>query len=379
MNRNTPLRKISINLFGLRCRIPNPFYKLQFRKYQSIQKNIQDRFDILPLQKSHKTIVFLLPGKEVVSGGILSIFSICRYTKLIQKKYLVICVTEPGMYTYSKVSWFNSNEKILRWDQFIRNINDKSELVIHIPEYMSGAFYSKLSELDKKKLIKVDDLKINILNQNPMLLPPADKVGDLFLLTNDVTQTLAFKTKKIDELANKYYTPVITIYSYLDITKWMAKTSKKKLILLSPDKNENRSSIVKSLKSGLPDFKILTISGMSFEEYMKYVSEAFAVITFGEGYDGYFLQAAAIGTLSFSVYNETFFPNDSFLDLKNVYSSYHQMESSIVNDIILYFNNNDKYRDAVNELRRLDEVHSEASFVSRLKKFYNNDFECYPQ
>lgn len=55
------------------------------------------------------------------------------------------------------------------------------------------------------------------------------------------------------------------------------------------------------------------------------------------------------------------------------------MESSIVNDIILYFNNNDKYRDAVNELRRLDEVHSEASFVSRLKKFYNNDFECYPQ
>lgn len=112
---------------------------------------------------------------------------------------------------------------------------------------------------------------------------------------------------------------------------------------------------------------------------MNKVCKAFAVISFGEGYDGYLLQASIVRTLSFAVYNETFFPNAEFLKLKNIYTSYPEMVGNIARDLRRYAGNAKEYYQTISELRCLDEVHSKQQVIECLQRFYKKDYECLPE
>ena len=53
--------------------------------------------------------------------------------------------------------------------------------------------------------------------------------------------------------------------------------------------------------------------------YMDYIAKAMFVISFGEGFDGYFIQPCLVGSVGIAVYNERFFPDSSWKELDNVY------------------------------------------------------------
>ena len=76
------------------------------------------------------------------------------------------------------------------------NLQNTECLIAHIPEYMSATFYDKLPESSRSILKRIPGLTINILNQNPQIMPPPDAVQKLFDLSLKVTQTLAFREKK---------------------------------------------------------------------------------------------------------------------------------------------------------------------------------------
>ena len=98
------------------------------------------------------------------------------------------------------------------------------------------------------------------------------------------------------------------------------------------------------------------------------------VISFGEGYDGYFIEPLLSGTLSFTARNPVFFPNE-FRELPNVYKNYEEMHERITDDIRSLVANERQYLDYVanakNEVRRFtnDEVAWENlfEFIKRFK------------
>lgn len=381
MNTAAPQKNICLNVFGLKIKLKNPWYRVQLAQYLKAQIACQNCYDLSEIRQAQKVVLFVLPAEEVVSGGILSIFSLCRYTRDILPNHAVVLVTEAGNKTYACISWFHTDEKIYRWEQMMDNLQNTERLILHIPEYMSAAFYDKLSESNRNILKRIPDLTINILNQNPQIMPPSDAVQNLFDLSPKVTQTLAFRDKNIQELANRYQMPITTVYSYLELSKWkpVPFNQKKKIILLSPDTNIYRKQVVNTLKKEMPDFKLISINKMSFEQYMSLVCQAFAVISFGEGYDGYLLQPIIVKTLSFAVYNETFFPNTDFLQLTNIYASYPEMIQNIAWDIRRQSNDPAEYYKAIRALKNLDTEHSEQRLITLLTQFYAQNYECNPE
>lgn len=381
MNTVVPQREFYLNVLSLKIKLKNLLFRRQFERYLKEQKALQDSYDLSEIRKAQKIVLFVLPSEEVVSGGILSIFSLCHYTRKILPDHLVLLVTEAGNKTYAGSSWFCSDEKIYRWEQVIDSMQNAESVIVHVPEYMSGEFYGKLPESSRKVLKELSHLIINVLNQNSQMLPPVEKTQKLFELSPTVTQTLAFSSKNIQKLANQYQMPITTIFSYLDLSKWkpILFSQKEKLILLSPDKNVYRKNVVKVLKKGLPDFELVTIKNVCFEQYMSLVCRAFAVISFGEGFDGYFLQPSFVKTMSFAVYNETFFPNNDFLALPNIYVSYAEMSQNIVRDIQSLVYDQTGYYETIRTLRSMDTEHSEQRLIELLTRFYRQDYECTPK
>lgn len=357
------------------CEIRDFFYFL------SRKTKLCNYFPIAEVQDAKKLVLFILPKREIIGGGVLSIFSIAKYTKRLLPDYRVFFVTEKGKAQYDKITWFDNDEKIFKWERVIRSLSGVDRLLIHIPEFMTRNFYDRLSKRDVKILRKVPHLQINILNQNSKLLSSVDDVKKLFRLTDFVTQTVAFERDVQQSFANKYNMPITFISSFLDLSKYKVVPfeEKEKLIVLSPDVCPVRDSLIDSLKKELSDYRIEVVNNMSFENYMDLISRAFAVITLGEGFDGYLLQPSIVKTLSFAVYNSDFFPDSEFLNLMNIYKSYDDLMQNIIGDITELSLDKEKYYTVINELRRLDNCHSEEIHVSLLNDFYNQKYNFIPQ
>ena len=95
-------------------------------------------------------------------------------------------------------------------------------------------------------------------------------------------------------------------------------------------------------------------------------------LTFGEGYDAYFVDASLLGGIGFSVYNERFFPSAKYKDVETVYESYEKILENLADDVKKYIENEDLY----NELsEKMDNLNHEFSFkpdktIKGLEDFY---------
>ncbi len=368
-----------IYFLGIKIRISSLMRFLKSFK----EKSIQNKFlGLKKLEQAKNLVVFLIPGEEGVSGGILSIYSLCSYTRKCYPKALSLIATFPARATFSHNDCFQNDEDVYRWSQLVKKAKNVENLIIHIPEYLSGKFYRSLSFFDIRFLKSIKDLQINILNQNMEIMPSLEKVSDLFKLTQNVTQTLAFVKNLTQDLADRYQMPVHLFSTWLDYSKYAptAFDKKEKIIVLSPDQNEHRSKIVRTLETQLPNFSLVTVKHMKFEEYMALISKAFAVITFGEGFDGYFSQPSFLGTLSFSVFNETFFPDKSWLSLKNVFGSYQEMNKNISDFILRTQENQSEYYQCVDDVRcGVERYYSEQLYEDNLKRFYLKQYDVLPR
>ena len=127
----------------------------------------QNTYDVKKIRRARIINLFVLPNTPVVSGGIQSIFSVCKYSRQVYPEAVSLITTGPWKkYSYSELTWFQNTEKIYRWEQIIKNIKVAEKLIIHLPEYLSGIFCNKLSVKEIQKLKQIKDLQINILNQN---------------------------------------------------------------------------------------------------------------------------------------------------------------------------------------------------------------------
>lgn len=350
------------------------------RKNMELTKNSikeQNLYDLTELQATKELIVCFIPNIKMITGGIQSIYSICKYSREICSQAQCLIATVPGKYTYSYNPYFKNEEKIYRFEQIIKNAKNVEKLTLHIPEYYADKFYKALKKDEIKFLKGIKDLHINILNQNIELMPEPQKLKGLYKLTDNVTQTIGHHRYATQEVCDKWQMPTHFLSVHIDLSGYKSYPfeEKEKIIVLSPDKAPYRQAVVEKLQKELPDFKLVTVQNMTFSEYMDLIARAYFTITFGEGFDGYFNQPHVVGGLGMAVFNPDFFPDKSWLELKNVYTTAEDMENNIVNDIKELSANKELYYSLINKIKeKLSTLYGEDLFKRNLEKFYKEVF-----
>lgn len=358
-------------------------YWLVFSCFARLQQN---SYPLHEIQQAKKIIVFLLPEHPVRSGGILSIFNLCLMTKKIVHDATVVLATLPSFTTYARLTWFDNDEKIYRFSQIFNDHLLATEVYIHIPEYLSDKFYSSLSDRNIKYLKTLPHLHINILNQNIKLMPERPQLEGLFYLTAQVTQTTAHASYTSQQLCDRWGMPLHHFSAILPnplvgrtLPSFEEKAARLQ-IFLSPDAHPAKELLQDAIKRGLPGCKITTVKDMTYSAYFSLISEAMFVMTFGEGFDAYFTQPSFVGTVSFSVFNEDFFPSRSWKDLENVFDSYDEAVTSIAQVMNTLLHNKLKYTSLVKKNRAmLDTIYSQDRVEFGIQRFYQHNYDFVPQ
>ena len=338
---------------------------------------IQNSYDLSNIKNTKKLIVFFIPPKNDINGGIMSIFSICKYSREICPDAQCVITTFPSKVTYERNTFFKNDEKIYRWEQIVNNAKNVKELIIHIPEYFSDKFSTALTNKDFKFLKQIENVQINILNQNIELMPEPEKIKGLYKITNNVTQTIAHDRYATQEVCDKWQIPTHFLSVHIDTSGYRsyAFEEKQKIIVLSPDEAPYKEAIVKKLKQELPDFKLITVENMPFDEYMDLIAKAYFTISFGEGFDGYFLLPPLVGSIGIAVYNENFFPNEHWQEIPVVYKNYENMLDKIIPDIKFYLLQKDDYKSLSQTiLLKINNLYNFDKYQENLKKFYKKNY-----
>lgn len=327
-----------------------------------------------------RLIVFFIPPIEAINGGILSIFSLCE----ISRKFIdihhseVVLSTYPGSKSYKKNKMFNNNENIYSFDEIVK-WGKPISLLIHVPEYASMDIFKNL-KIYNNYLEAIPDFRVNILNQNIQLMQSPVDTSRWLTLTLKVTQTTAHDKYSTQENSNLYNIPLHHFSTFIDKDQYVHTPidKKKDIIVLSPDKSPNKGSIVRKLKTELPNYKLVTVNDMTYDSYKQLVSDAKYVVSFGEGFDGYYVEGFLSGAITFAVYNDDFFPSKEFLNFSNVYPDYKTMNNNLAHDITNLKNSaHDKIVRDNTEV--INDLYSFDKYSKNVSNFYMSKYTFEPE
>lgn len=314
--------------------------------FQRKQKSLQNQYDLTNLQKAKKLSVFLIPGANVITGGIVSIFNMCKLSRELDSEMVSLVCTYPGNITYARNTCFENNEDIYRFKQILNHTPLVKELILHIPEYFVKDFYRKLTHKQISQLKSIDRVRINILNQNIGLMPRSEHTKDLYNITQDITHSVGFKKFATQEVCDRYKLPLYYVKSSVNLETGISQRfeEKQKKILYSPDHHPMKKRILNKIQSSLPDFKLEQIQGLTYGRFLEAIADSAFCITFGEGFDGFYIQPYYANSIGITVYNEKFFPSKEIKNLPFVYRTYSDLYHNIIDDISNTFSNSDEYK-----------------------------------
>ena len=274
------------------------------------------RNSILAIQSRHRTdllfsggnrfVVFLVPGLNTVNGGIISICSTAAETqKLLAANGVSVAVCtgygEPRLLRFTR---FKNDVNILAFADLLPRFPTGAQVLVHVPDLFVQKFVSDHPFVFRSR----HDLtwRFNILLQNIDLIPPKQAV--------DVLQQIGFTTATINhkasaEIAQRLGCPIHYLSWGLcpENFEHMEYSSKKKLVVISPDFNPAKFDIVRRISDALPDHKIIEIRNMTYEQYKSVIKYAKFTFTFGEGLDGYFVESIFSGGVAMAIFSERFF------------------------------------------------------------------------
>jgi hypothetical protein len=127
------------------------------------------------------------------------------------------------------------------------------------------------------------------------------------------------------------------------------------------------------LQERFPDLKIQVIQNLSYEEYKEVISRAKWALTFGEGLDGYFVEPIFSGSISFSVFNSSFFTYD-FKCLQTIYDDYRVLIDKMWTDINSLDNPDEYARYQSKQFALCAKYYKYDEYLTNLKAFYNGDY-----
>lgn len=321
-------------------------------------------------------VLILFPATSAITGGMISILNIANVSRQLVGNEG--CKVQVAYYPGQRASCFyrrcKNEEIILNFSDIADNFPNVEHLIIHIPEYVTEFIFKDLSEKESNYLKNIENLQINIMNQNICGMPDPSKLEYLKEFTENITQTTAHHRYTNQEICDRWAYPLYAIYPIMEPESYIQSEyeAKQNIICYSKDQHPMKEAILNKLRIERPEFQLVEIKDITFEQYKQLISDAKYTITFGEGCDGYFSEPIASGSLSFSVYNDVFFPSEKYKTFKNVYSSYNEMLESICSDIDFFENNVDEYKNlSATVLKELYDIYKMEDYFESLCNFYN--------
>lgn len=328
-----------------------------------------------------RLIVYFVPPEKIVNGGVMSVFSQCKEARRFYDIHgsEVVLSVYPGRETYGKNDLFPNNETVYSFDQIVRKWPKLESLMLHIPECGVIASEKVLRSDYFDYVTSVGSLHINVMTQNIKLMPPQMDFARLFRLTPNITQTTAHSKYTTQELSDNYQTPVHHLSVYVDHSQYRHPAYKQKhnLILYSPDDNQYKETVLKALK-GLKSYELKEVRGLRFEDYKKLTADAKFCITFGEGFDGYFVESFLSGGIGLAVYNELFFPNAGFSELPSVFRDYPAMVKNIAK-VIKGLDNIEAFEACSTQgAAKIEELYKFDIYIKKMEAFYRSHYDLKP-
>lgn len=331
---------------------------------------------LLKFAKKEKLVIIFVPGRNLPGGGVLSLMSLYIESKNI----LSSCSTNVflcninGTGNNLKQSWFKNRNIIYSELSLVNHIKYSTNIILHIPELYLRNF------IDSHNLLKLSKEKVllNVYNQNNLMMPSVEIFDRLKLIYKRLTISVNFTADLSDEMRNKYGVPVHYIPSWLVDTHYelINILDKRRTILISNDPHPLKEQIVKLLKIKFPYFKIIIIKKIDYFDFLEIQKYTKYSISFGEGFDGYFVGTSLFGGICFTVYNQVFFPSSiSEISHNYVYSSYEELASRISGDIEKLELDPEFYSQYSKSLiPLLEKEFSYSAHLEGIRNFYNNKF-----
>lgn len=365
--------------------ILNKLKKCFQKIYIKVVDNFQKIYCFVSLKKRKNIIVFLTPGDILINGGVLSIYSLASKTRDITgEKYFVQLCTYPNHVTYLMNRSFENKEIIVSFNRLldVLEVGNVEKIIIHLPEYYSRFFFGALTSSQRRKLASFQDLRVNILNQNIEQLPEIQYLKDLEKITNKITITCSHSKFCNQNLSDKYKIPVHFFSVQLKSKYWkvIPFDKKKKQIVLSPDDSPLKKAVIELLRMNFPGWKLVTIRDCKYEEYLRLISESYFTISFGEGFDSYFIQPFFNNSIGISVYNEKFFPDKTWLQVETVFRSNDELLTSLIPIISSLLTNKGQYIQLqCNVKNKLSHLYSSKGFENNIELFYDEKYNYIPR
>jgi len=325
---------------------------------------------------TRRLIVFLTKGLDIAIGGILSTCSIYEETRKLKDLHdaeTIMC-TVPGDPLLLKYTKFENRILIYSFSQILSYFRNLQYLMIHVPEYAPQQFLENLTALDYSRLRKLGDVHINIMLQNIEYLSSMKYIDGLRELGH-LTCTTAHEKYSTLELRKELKFPLHKLSVYVSPEQYYKKSygEKENLMIVSPDAHPEKARVLSLLAAEFPRMKIQIIRDLTYEEYKEVISRAKWALTFGEGLDGYFVEAIFSGGIGFSAYNQRFFTGD-FKSLRTVYGNWDALIKNICSDI-KQLDNEKTYTAYQKEQYELCHKHYRYDeYIRNLRLFYTEEY-----
>ena len=339
------------------------------------------------INNKKRLIIHFIDARDIISGGMLSINRLIEKSKSVEviSDYELVLSGLPLYNPPVKFTYFQEVIPQIKFSWIVKYCHP-DEVIIHLPEVLSQTFYENLSENEKAWLVKIPKLQINIMNQNIELMPERDVIrNQLGEITENITITTAHSTYATQQLSNKYSAPVHQLTPFLPDFFNINFAQKEKVILISNDNSLYGSTIITKddiigkLKNDLPTFKIVEINKLPLEDYKNLIAHSLFTISFGEGFDGYFIEPLLSNSLSFAVFNPFYFPSE-FKDSELIYESWDALYDNIVDDIKIYAGNPQLYEKSSAKNRELvNKYISNKKSMAELENFYKERYDFLPK
>jgi hypothetical protein len=368
--------KVAYRLFRYRNERHKFIREIGIRKKQDLL--LQDRYNA----EGGKLILFLIPGsdwatgKDRISGGTMSVISVCEETSALldEPDTQTIMCTMRGDHLFLKHMMFKNSTPVFRFGQLAFYFNRVTEILIHIPEFMTGYFQASLSTADKRWMERMDHVHINIMNQNIQLMPSPQQIAALQGLAGTVTLTTAHEKYCSLYYRNYYGVPVHRLSVWISPEQYIYRDweEKENLLVVSPDRHPIKEDILGLLEK-VAGLKVQVISNLTYEQYKELIARAKWSLTFGEGLDGYLIEPIFSGAIAFAVYNESFFTPD-FRELPTIYPSCEILKKQLVSDMALMDNKRDFTDNQRRQFQLCAKYYSKERYRDNIAAFYRGDY-----
>lgn len=368
----------------------NPTFRMIFSLKKSIIRMLR-RFTVKQLtiklsqkrllaecypRNAEKLIIFLTPGYDVVNGGILSISSI--YGETVKLKHIhgaeVIMCTIPGHPLLLRYTQFKNQNYMYGFSQVLSYFQNLHSLMIHIPECRIDQFLRGISDKDHSKIIRIENVDINIMIQNIEALCSMRDIDELRKLGR-LTCTTAHEQYATSQMRERLGFPLhkLSVWASPEQYNRVEYGQKEELMIVSPDAHPQKPEVLSLISRQFPRLRIKIIKNLTYEKYRDVISQAKWALTFGEGLDGYFIETIFSGGVSFSSFNSMFFTED-FNSLRTVYDSYDIMLEKICSDISALDNETDYtgYQNKQHEM--CSKYYSYEQYIRNLELFYKGEY-----